>query len=94
MTGDEMAEVRQRLGLTQSQFGSLIGYEGNRNTMEQVIKRYERGIKPIPLYLARYIWLLTMLAFDQVIAMRDDGQPLWPEWLRHSNRNEADGDIE
>lgn len=78
------------MGLTSVELGSLIGYEGNDNTKEQVIRRYENGTKEIPLYLARYLWLLTMLRFQQQIAIRADGTPFWPKWLRHKEHADVD----
>jgi transcriptional regulator with XRE-family HTH domain len=92
MTGDEMAEVREKLGLSQVQFARVIGYEGNRNTCELRIKRYENGTNPIPLRLARHVWLIAMACYGMKIALDDRGLPIWPEWLCYK-RNE-DGDIE
>lgn len=90
MTGDEMKEVRERLRMTRPQFGHMLGYEGNRNTCDMTIRRYENGEKSIPLYLARYLWLLTMTAFRQEIPTHDTGWPIWPEWLKQREGHDVD----
>lgn len=84
MTGEELMEIRTRLELSPAQFGSLLGYRGNRNTLDLLIRRYEGGIKEIPLYLARYIWLLDIVHAGRTgeIEFYRSGQIKWPLGLR------------
>lgn len=82
MTGAELAEIRQRFGMTPAQFGSMLGYTGNRNTLDLLIRRYESGAKVIPLYLARYIWLIDQVCFGTGLKFNSEGFIKWPPNLR------------
>jgi transcriptional regulator with XRE-family HTH domain len=53
MTGRQFASVRRRLGLSLYDFGRALGYEGNRNTIQVAISRYERGERDVPPWIAR-----------------------------------------
>jgi transcriptional regulator with XRE-family HTH domain len=53
MTANELYDIRQRLGLSLYDFGRALGYEGNRNTVQVAISRYERGDRDIPPWIAR-----------------------------------------
>lgn len=53
MTGAEMKAIREGLGLSQVQFGNAIGYTAaTRNTVSVTVDRYERGLRPIPKWIA------------------------------------------
>lgn len=60
MTGRQFAAIRQRLGLSLYDFGRALGYDGNRNTIQVAVKRYEAGGRDIPPWIGR---LATM--FDR-----------------------------
>lgn len=50
MTGPELAAIRKRLGLTQTQLADALGYTSKYRA--QFISRFERGVKPIPIMVA------------------------------------------
>jgi len=52
MSGEQMLVIRTGLGLTRVQFGLAIGYSGDRNTVNDVVRKYEQGNKPIPPWIA------------------------------------------
>src|SRR5260221_1251010 len=52
MTGEHMQLVRASLDLNRVQFGRAIGYDGDRNTIDQTIRRYENGDRDIPGWIA------------------------------------------
>lgn len=58
MTGEEFRSIRKKLGLTLNQWGHALGYQGNRNTVQVAVRRYEDGTRDIPPWIAR---LATML---------------------------------
>lgn len=72
MDGQEMRRIRHKHGLTKHQWGLLMGYTGNENTNSSLVKRYEQGRRPIPLYIARLVFLL-----DQYPA---GALPTFPDW--------------
>lgn len=53
MTGYEFSAIRKRLGLSLYDWGRALGYEGNRNTVQVAVSRYERGDRDIPPWIAR-----------------------------------------
>jgi DNA-binding transcriptional regulator YiaG len=53
MSGDELAAIRKRLGMSPTKFGRALGYTGNPNSLRLSVKRYEDGSKPIPGWIAR-----------------------------------------
>jgi transcriptional regulator with XRE-family HTH domain len=53
MTGTQLAAIRKRLGLSLVEFGRALGYEGNRNTVQVAVSRYEAGAREIPPWIAR-----------------------------------------
>ena len=58
MTGDKMKEIRRAIGLTALELGRAIGYQGNDNTIEVTVYRYEAGKREIPPWIARLIWYM------------------------------------
>jgi transcriptional regulator with XRE-family HTH domain len=56
MTNLQLREIRQRLGLTQAQLASVLGYE-----MAQTISVYERTTNPRPV---PHLLALLMHAYD------------------------------
>lgn len=53
MTGEQLASIRHRLDLSLVEFGRALGYEGNRNTVQVAVSRYEAGGRDIPPWIAR-----------------------------------------
>lgn len=53
MTGKQFHDIRKRLGLSLYDFGRALGYEGNRNTIQVAISRYEKGDRNIPPWIGR-----------------------------------------
>lgn len=44
MTGDELKQIREMLGMKQKDFGALFGY----HQAQIRISEFERGVRPIP----------------------------------------------
>jgi len=79
----EFKRIRKSFDLSEADFMYALGYAGNQNTMHLNCRRYEDGSRPIPLYLARYVWLLDKVGgiSDQPDLERDEaGLPIWPNW--------------
>lgn len=55
MTGEEMKTIRHELGLSTVQLGRAFGYGGEDNTASVMIRKYESGGRPIPVYLQRLL---------------------------------------
>lgn len=53
MTGVELAAIRHRLGLSLVEMGRALGYDGNRNTVQVAVGRYESGGRDIPPWIGR-----------------------------------------
>lgn len=53
MTGPELKSIRQKLGLSVVEFGRALGYQGQRQTVDVTVRRYELGSRPIPPWIAR-----------------------------------------
>lgn len=59
MKGQDLKNLRQRMGLERLQFARMLGYTGtDRNDITR-IRSYENGKKQVPLYIARLVWLLA-----------------------------------
>jgi transcriptional regulator with XRE-family HTH domain len=57
VTGPELAAIRHKLGLSLVQMGRALGYEGNRNTVQVAVHRYETDARPIPPWIGRLAWM-------------------------------------
>lgn len=53
MTGDDLNEIRTRLGLSTAQFGYALGFSGSKSNVSTTIRRFEHGDKPVPPWIAR-----------------------------------------
>lgn len=73
MQGSEMRDIRKRLGLDQLQFAREIGFTGTDRNDVTRIRKYENGKQQIPLYLARFVWLLDA-RYEGPIPVK------WPQW--------------
>ena len=81
MKGSEFKAIREKFGLGRVLWMYALGYTGNDNTMKLRCQRYENGRDEIPLYLARYVWLLEQARGRW--PGPPGGQltmPDWPEW--------------
>jgi hypothetical protein len=74
MTGPELEKFRESLNMDRVKFGAFLGYTGLPSNNGTRVRRYEQSDEPIPLYLARYVWLL------QCWIRRTGGLPHFPEW--------------
>lgn len=57
MTGKEFAAVRKRLGLGVVEFGRAIGYQGSHDNVSLSVRRFERGERPVPVWIERLVTL-------------------------------------
>ena len=74
MTGSQMRELRRRLGMDRLQMARVIGYTGTDRNDELRVKRLENAGDPVPLYIARLLWLIesNWLMFGSL--------PTFPQW--------------
>jgi len=79
MKGAEFKRIRKSFDLSEADFMYALGYAGNQNTMHLNCRRYEDGQRPIPLYLARYVWLLNEVAAGGPKLDPND-MPKCPDW--------------
>lgn len=79
MTGKEFRDIRKLFGLKKPDWMYRLGYQGSKNTMFLNCDRYESGLRPIPLYLAQYVWLLNAIAQGN-LTVGPDGLPEFPSW--------------
>jgi hypothetical protein len=69
-----MRELRRRLGMDRLQMARVIGYTGTDRNDELRVKRLENAGDPVPLYIARLLWLIesNWLMFGSL--------PVFPQW--------------
>ena len=60
MTGDQLVEARGRLGMTQVEFGALIG------RYHTTIARYEAGVDDIPAHIALLVNLIERVGAQEI----------------------------
>lgn len=53
MTGEELRDIRNKLGLSSEQMGRAFGFAGTPISAQMAIYKYEGGGRPIPIALAR-----------------------------------------
>lgn len=86
MTGDDMARIREGLGLTRVQLGNAIGYNGNWNTVNELIKDYENSKRDIPNWIATTVRALDhdgLLMFIRSYRGKDDQAEFVRQLTRH-----------
>lgn len=74
MMGREMAQLRKSLRMDRQQFALLIGFTGKPENNATRVKRIEKGREPVPLYIARELWLI------QQYIRRTGELPVFPDW--------------
>lgn len=47
MTGKELKQIRQELGLSQNEFAKLLGHEGTEQSLRDAVSRKEREVVKI-----------------------------------------------
>lgn len=81
MKGPEFRRIRKFFGLGKADWMYQLGYAGNKNTLFINCARYENGQREIPLWLARYVWLMEQWGRAQPPrAPAEAALPKWPEW--------------
>ena len=74
MLGTEFRQIRWRLQMNRLQFARILGYTGTDRNDVMRMRKYEGDKQQIPLYVARWAWLLVAW-FDLT------GQiPQFPDW--------------
>lgn len=80
MSPEEFKRIRMSFGLSRSSFAAMIGYTGTQANRRDRIKKFENGKAQVPLYIARFVWLIE----QHVLSMAPLGLPrvaiCWPEW--------------
>jgi hypothetical protein len=74
MMGPEMKRFRESLKMDKAKFGQWLGFTGLPKNNAVRVKRIEKGRDPVPLYLAKLIWL------SQVWMRRTGELPPFPDW--------------
>jgi hypothetical protein len=65
MKSEELVKIRQEMGKTQKEIGSLLG------TSLKAIQSYEQGWRPVPDHVERHLYFLLVLRKIKMI------QPCW-----------------
>lgn len=106
MNGSQMREIRRKLKMERAEFARLIGYTGTDRNNEMRVKRLENNGpgSPVPLYIARLVWLIDVVLEARVpfTAPRfKNGMIDWPDWPgydfdhspdpHHQRKEEVDG---
>ena len=60
MTGEDMKSIRKRLGLSTTELGRAIGYEGADATVSVTIRKYESGARPIPPWIGKLVLMFGL----------------------------------
>jgi hypothetical protein len=69
-----MREMRRRLKMHRHEFAALIGYTGTERNNDLRVKRLENAGEPVPLYIARLLWLIDLHN------VRFGHLPAFPKW--------------
>ena len=81
MTGDQLKDIRRRLGKGRHDFALLIGYTGSDRNNDLRIRRLEAGDQ-VPLYIGRLAWLIWVDYAEKGVL------PFWPEYLHIEGEKE------
>lgn len=60
MTGEQLKDIRQYLGLTTVQLGRTFGYRGTDVSTAVTIRKYESGGRPVPVALGKLALMFRM----------------------------------
>jgi hypothetical protein len=84
MHGIELKRIRQNLGMDRVQFARLIGYTGTDRNNETRLRSYENGKLQVPLYIARFVWLIDRYRDHTGIL------PQFPRWPGYEFESKPD----
>ena len=104
MQGNELKEIRERLGLERLAFARLLGYTGTDRNDEMRIRRYENQSDKyqLPLYIARLAWLISkvehlkkadadeLLHETSILSPEEPIEGLFPFWPGYEFDHEPD----
>lgn len=74
MHGNEFRSLREKMGLDRLAMARMIGYTGTDRNDVMRIRRLENSGEPVPLYIARLVWLID--EYSEVQGWR----PHFPDW--------------
>ncbi|MFA5900075.1 MAG: helix-turn-helix transcriptional regulator [Hyphomicrobium sp.] len=75
MTGDELNDIRTRLGLSTSQLGYALGFSGSKSNVSTTIRRFEHGEKPVPPWIARLALMFERYGIPNDFLAPDESEP-------------------
>jgi hypothetical protein len=81
MTGGQLKEIRDMLGLRRGKFALLLGYTGNNRNNDLRVRRLEAE-EQVPLYIGRLVWMIWN-HYD-----RTGELPHWPDHLHIEGESE------
>ena len=81
MTGEQMKEIRNMVGLGRGKFALLLGYTGNDRNNDLRVRRLEAEAQ-VPLYIGRLVWMIWS-HYD-----RTGELPHWPDHLHIEGESE------
>lgn len=94
MKGVELKRLRQEMGLSRLELAALIGYTGTNDNNRSRLRQMENGRKEIPLYIARFVWLLAKWhAMFQARAVSVSWPPRFPRWPGYDFEHIPDEEI-
>lgn len=70
MSGQELRQIRKRLGYSLDGFAIELGYEGTPRGNNTTMRRFESGERPISMPVAKLAWMIAQF-----------GVPTWPQNL-------------
>lgn len=66
MTGPELKAIREKLGLSLTEWGRVLGYQGSNDTVRALMHKYENGSRTIPPMLAILAKIIGHIGLDKV----------------------------
>ena len=81
MTGEQMKEIRNMVGLGRGKFALLLGYTGSDRNNDLRVRRLEAEDQ-VPLYIGRLVWMIWN-HYD-----RTGELPHWPDHLHIEGEQE------
>lgn len=79
MTGAQLKQIREQLGLSVVDFGTALGYLGNTNSIWVRIREFERGKRLVPETVARLALMFKWYGVPE----------RWRLTLTHENKGEV-----
>lgn len=84
MNGSELKQIRRGMRMERPEFARLIGYTGTDRNNALRVRRMEHSNEPVPLYIARLLWLIEMFT------RRWGHLPDFPEWPGYDYEHNPD----